>query len=58
MWIKFSSKKCKVEVFLFNKSSLLPGLDQTNRVYSNDEQGKLYLCVIGQRNMGQIMQNA
>ena len=36
------SKKCKIAVFLKNSSSLLPGVDQTNQVCSNDDQGRVY----------------
>ena len=35
-------KKCKIDVFLKKSSSLLPGIDQTNQVCSNDDQGRVY----------------
>ena len=31
--------------FLKNPFALLPGIDQTNYVYSNDDQGKVYQIV-------------
>ena len=35
-------EKCKVAIFLWKSSSLLPDIDQTNQVCSNDDQGIVY----------------
>ena len=32
-------------LFLFKSSSLLPGINQTNYVYRNDDQGRVYQIV-------------
>ena len=34
--------KGEMHYFFFKSSSLLPGIDQTNLVYSNDDHGKVY----------------
>ena len=34
-------KKCKIQVFLKKSSSLLRGMFQTKKVYSNDDQGRV-----------------
>ena len=33
---------CKIDIFLQKSSSLLLGMDQTNQVYNNDDQGVFY----------------
>ena len=43
----FGVKKCKICVFLKQSSSLLPGIDQTNYVYSNEDQGGIYQSDVG-----------
>ena len=41
----FWGKKCKIDVYLKKSSSLLPGIDQTNQICSNDDQGRVYQIV-------------
>ena len=38
----FGVKKYKIDVILEKSSSLLPGIDQTKQVCSNDDQGRMY----------------
>ena len=33
---------CKIDIYLQKSSSLLLGMDQTNQVYNNDDQGRVY----------------
>ena len=35
-------KKGKIDVFFKKSSSLLPGMFQTNYIYSNDDKGRVY----------------
>ena len=35
---------CIIDVFIYKKSSLLPGIVHTNLIYSKDDQGRVYKC--------------
>ena len=38
----YVSRIVKIHYFPLNSSSLLPGIDQTNLVYSNDDLGRVF----------------